>query len=88
MTVHNMLYLFHFGGHIRGHIIKTIIAVTERTTIKLLLLTAIFVGWFMVFNATFNNISVILWRFIAFVKIKSFYEDLFFLLVIKSIYNL
>ena len=47
-----------------------------------------FVGWFMVFNATFNNISVILWWFIAFVKIKSFNEDLFFLLVIKSIYNL
>ena len=25
------------------------------------------VGWFMVFNATFNNTSVILWRSVLFV---------------------
>jgi hypothetical protein len=53
-----MLYLFHFGGHIRGHIIKTIIAVTERTTIKLLLLTAIPFGYVTAKNIIPSSIKI------------------------------
>ena len=31
-------------------------------------ITSIMVGWFMVFNATFNNISVILWQSVLLVE--------------------
>ena len=41
---------------------------TGNVNIKLITNFNTMVGWFIVFNATFNNISVISWRSVLFVE--------------------